>query len=205
MKIDPRSERDLSDANVKKETGKSRKEWFAAIDAFGGIAKGRREIGGHLVNDLKLDPWWSATLNVEYEASKKAVEKDGKPKGFMICATKSVKAGPDACYALFATAKNLDAWLGSGSKLKLAAGGTLETADGDNADVVAVTPGKRIRLRWKHASVAPDTPVEITFQGASGKTTVMIAHDRIQTRAEADGLRAAWGQALERLKATAEG
>lgn len=42
------------------------------------------------------------------------------------------------------------------------------------------------------------------LQEAGGKCTVMITHDRLQTRAEADGLRAAWGEALGRLKALLE-
>jgi Activator of Hsp90 ATPase homolog 1-like protein. len=46
--------------------------------------------------------------------------------------------------------------------------------------------------------------VEIKFQPAPGKTTVMVTHDRLQTREEADGLRAAWGEALERLKKLVE-
>jgi hypothetical protein len=32
----------------------------------------------------------------------------------------------------------------------------------------------------------------------------MISIDRLQTRAEADGYRQAWGEALNRLKATVE-
>ncbi len=67
-----------------------------------------------------------------------------------------------------------------------------------------MTPGKTIRLVWKDPS-APGTPVEVKFQPATGKTTVMITHDRLQTREEADGLRAAWGEALGRLKALVEG
>jgi hypothetical protein len=33
---------------------------------------------------------------------------------------------------------------------------------------------------------------------------VQVTHDRIQTREEADGLRAGWGEALDRLKAYLE-
>ena len=34
----------------------------------------------------------------------------------------------------------------------------------------------------------------------AGKTGITLNHGRIQTRAEADGLRRAWGEAFERLK-----
>jgi uncharacterized protein YndB with AHSA1/START domain len=203
MKATLRSEKAVSDENVKKETGKSFAEWWKALDAFGGPAKGRREIGNHLYGELKVDPWWSATLQVEYERYKGVVEKDGRGKGYTICATKSVKAPPERCWEMFATGKALDAWFGPRNVLDLRAGGSLSNGDGNAAVVKGVTAGKTIRLVWKDAS-APGTPVEIKLQPAAGKTTVMVTHDRLQTREEADGLRAAWGEALEKLKKLVE-
>lgn len=199
MKVTLRAEKEVSDANARKETGKGFADWWKALDAFGGVAKGRREIGVHLVQELKVDPWWSATLQVEYERHKKAVEKDGKGKGYTICATKSVKAAPERCYEMWASGKELDRWFGPENVLDLKAGGSWTNGDGNAADVKGVTPGKTIRLVWKDRS-APGTPVEVKFQPAAGKTTVMVTHDRLQTREEADGLRAAWGEALDRLK-----
>ncbi|HRY43999.1 MAG TPA: SRPBCC domain-containing protein [Thermoanaerobaculia bacterium] len=203
MKVTLRSERVVSDENAKKETGRGFAGWWTLLDAFGGPAKGRREIGNHLVNELKVDPWWSATLQVEYERHKGLVEKDGKGKGYTICATKSLKAPPERCWELFATGKALDGWFGPENVFDLKPGGSLSNADGNAADVRGVTPGKTIRLVWKDAS-APGTPVEVKLQPAAGKTTVMVTHDRLQTREEADGLRAAWGEALDRLKKLVE-
>lgn len=204
MKVTLRSEKVVSDANVKKETGKSFAEWWKVLDDFGGPAKGRREIGNHLYGELKVDAWWSATLQVEYERHKGVVEKDGRGKGYTICATKSVKAPPERCWEMFESGKALDAWFGPKNVLDLKAGGSLSNGDGNAADVKGVTPGKTIRLVWKDPS-APGTPVEVKLQPAAGKTTVMVTHDRLQTREEADGLRAAWGEALDRLKKLVEG
>ena len=198
MKVVLNSDKIVSDASVKKETGKSFAEWFAVIDACGGPGRGRRDIGSHLYGELKVDTWWSATIQVEYEKHKGVVEKDGKGKGFTICATKSVKAPAEKCFELWATGKELDRWFGSGNTLDLKAGGSLSNADGNAADVKSVTPGKTIRFVWKAAN-APGTPVEVKFQPAGAKTTVMVTHDRLQTRDEADGFRAAWGAALDKL------
>ena len=76
--------------------------------------------------------------------------------------------------------------------------------DGNRALIRKINPAKTIKLVWQQADAAPDTPVEIKFSPAGAKTTVMITHDRLQTRADADGLRRAWGEALERLKAVIE-
>lgn len=186
-------------------TGKSLSQWFAEIDAWGGAALGRRDIGQRLLDGYKLDPWWIATLNIEYEAVKGIVEKDGRAKGYTICATKSLKAAPDACYDAFASAAALDRWLGPGHALEFRDGGALRNGDGNQALIRKLSPAKTIKLVWQQPDAAPDTPVEVKFAPAGAKTTVMVTHERLQNRADADGLRRAWGEALERLKAVIEG
>lgn len=198
MKIALRAERPLDAAAA--ETGRPLDAWFAELDARGGPALGRREIGNYLHETHRLDPWWIATLNIEYEAAHGLKEKDGRAKGYTICATKSIKAAPQACFDAFADAARLDRWLGAGHALDFREGGRLSNNDGNAATIRKINPAKSIRLLWEQADAAPDTPVEIKFQPAGAKTTVMVTHDRLQTRADADGLRAAWGEALERLK-----
>lgn len=204
MKIELRSDKPVTDAACKADTGRTQLEWYAVLDAFGGPDKGRRELGNHLYETHKVDPWWSATINIGYEAAHGLKEKDGRAKGYTICATKSIKATPDACYAQFASAGALDGWLGAGHVLDFSEGGSLGNADGNQAAVRKLSPGKTIRLVWQQAGAAPDTPVEVKFQPSAAKTTVMVTHERLQTREEADGFRRAWGEALERLKARIE-
>jgi len=204
MKVTLQAERETSEAAVRRETGKGWQEWFALLDAFGGPAKGRRELGNHLQADLKVDPWWSSTLIIEYENARGVVEKDGRPKGYTICATKGIKASAERCFAAFAGGPALDRWLGAGNQVELRDGGVLANRDGNRLEIRKVTPGKVFRGIWQDPTAAPGTPVEVKFQEAGGKCTVMITHDRLQTRAEADGLRAAWGEALAKLKAAVE-
>lgn len=202
MKIELRSDKPL-DA-IHSETGRSLDEWFALLDAFGGPGKGRREIGNHLLATYRIDPWWVATLNIEYEAHHGLREKDGKPKGYMVCATKSIKAPAQACFDAFASAQALDGWLGSGHVLDFREGGQLRNGDGNLATLRRINPGKTIKLVWQQADAAAGTPVEVKFEPVGAKTTVMVTHDRLQTRADADGLRRAWGGALDRLKGQLE-
>jgi hypothetical protein len=90
MQVNLKAEHALTE--VKTATGKTWEEWFSILDKRGGIAKGRRDIGNFLFGECKVDPWWSATINVEYEAARGVVEKDGRPKGYMICVTKTIAA-----------------------------------------------------------------------------------------------------------------
>jgi uncharacterized protein YndB with AHSA1/START domain len=202
MKVQRKAEHAVSDETCKAATGRTLTEWHEQIDARGGIALGRRKIGDWLAGELKIDPWWSTTITHEYELARGAVEKDGKPKGYAVCATKSVKADPATCYAAFAGAAALDAWFGPRHDARMEDGGHWRNADGNQATVRKVTPGRTIRLVWEDAGLTMPTPVEIKFAPSGAKTTVMVTIERLQTRAEADGYRRAWGEALERLKQT---
>ncbi len=205
MKIERKADHAVGEDTAKAATGKSLSEWFALIDARGGAKLGRRDIGQWLMNECKVDPWWSSTLNHEYEIARDVREKDGLPKGYTICSTKTVKADADACYRAFASASELDRWFGTGHALDLADGGKLSNADGNRATVKKANPGKTIRLVWEDPELTTPTPVEIKFAPTGPKTTIMVTIDRLQTRAEADGYRRAWGAALERLKPLLEG
>ena len=110
MRIDCRSDHALD--TVVAATGKTFADWFGQIDAWGGAPLGRREISQRLLETHKIDPWWIATINVEYEHTRGLKEKDGRAKGYTICATKSIKAAASTCYDAFADVTMLDRWLG---------------------------------------------------------------------------------------------
>ena len=200
MKIELRSERAYDDAAAKADTGRTRAEWFAIMDGFGGVDTGRSKINQHLHQDYKLDPWWISTLNVDYEDAHGAREHDNRPKGYTICATKAIAASPEACCDAFSSGEALDRWFGPDNEIDFRDGGAWGNGDGNRAVLRKCTPGKSIRMVWHDAYEGANTPVEIKFQPNGAKTTVMVTHERLQTREEADGLRRAWGGALDRLK-----
>src|SRR5688572_12701669 len=110
MKVERKAEHAVSDETCKAATGRTLAAWHGLIDDGGRLELGRRKIGDRLAGELKVDPWWSATITHEYDPARGAVEKAGKPKGSTICATKSVKAEAEACYGAFATAAARDRW-----------------------------------------------------------------------------------------------
>jgi uncharacterized protein YndB with AHSA1/START domain len=208
VKVERKSDHAVSEASCKEATGKSLTEWFKALDKHGGVARGRRALSAWMRDEQKVaDAWWVTTIVNEYEIARGDLAKDGKPRGFSICPTKSIKASPQKCFAAFASASALDQWFGPKHDLNLVEGGHWRNADGNRATIRKVTAGKNIRLIAEDAGLTLPTPVEIKFDGAPGaaKCTVMVSIDRLQTRAEADGYRRAWNAALERLKAVVEG
>jgi uncharacterized protein YndB with AHSA1/START domain len=204
MKVERKADHAVSEASCKEATGKSLAEWFKALDRHGGIPLGRRELSKWIEHEHDVDVWWAATITNEYEIVRGDLAKDGKPKGYSICPTKSVAASPVKCFAAFATAAALDDWFGPRNQLDLRDGGTWTCADGNRATLRKVNAGKNIRLMAEDAGLTLPTPVEIKFTPNGTKCTVMVAIERLQTRAEADGYRHAWSDALDRLKATVE-
>jgi uncharacterized protein YndB with AHSA1/START domain len=208
MKVERKADHAVSDHSCKSATGKSLMEWYRALDAHGGVALGRRALSHWLMSDQKVEAWWSATICAEYEIVRGDLARDGKPKGYSICPTKTINTSAKACFEAFATDTALNAWFGPGHDIDLRAGGHWRNADGNRAAINKVNVGRNIRLVAEDEGLTWPTPVEIKFESpksAKGdRCTVMISIERLQTRAEADGYRRAWGEALKRLKAYLE-
>lgn len=204
MKVERKADHAVSESSCKSATGKSLAEWFKALDRHGGVALGRRTLSKWMEREHHVELWWATTITNEYEIARGDLARDGKPKGYSICPTRSIKAGAKDCFAAFATGKALDAWYGPENDVDLREGGHWRNADGNRATFKKVNPGKNIRLIADDQGLSSPTPVEIKFEGSGAKCTVMVAIERLQTRAEADGYRRAWGEALERLKAFVE-
>ena len=203
MNIELNSDFPVTDEACKAATGKTFGEWFAAIEAHGS-EKGRRDVVQWIYNETGRgkDVWWPTTIWVSYEASKGTVKKDGLAEGYNICSTKTISAGVDSIYAAF-TEAGKNAWLGCSA----AAEGVAYTDGGGNTGTwLRLRPGKDVRIAWQTKGVPNATAVDATFtDSGKGKTLVNVMHNRIQTREETDGLRNAWGEALNRLKAELEG
>jgi uncharacterized protein YndB with AHSA1/START domain len=189
----------VDDASCQQTTGKSFAEWAAVLEEAGLTAKRREAI--NLIYDQTgrgKDVWWPTTIWVELERQRGVVKKDGRSEGYNICCTKSFKLTPEEVFRAFASTADVDSWVG-GWQGEIADGAPFSVA-GCGGTVGRIRPGKDLRLSWQSPGFDP-SEVEIQLTTAAGKTTVNIFHKRLQTRAEADGLRRAWGAALDRLKA----
>jgi len=196
----------IEDSSVRTATGKTLAEWSTVLDGLGGPKAGRRELVQHLYTQVKLDEWWATTLVVEYERERGVHEKDGRPKGYSICSTKTVAAPLERVFAAFGTAADLERWFGPGTTVSFQDGGTLANAEGDRWTFTRLRPGKDLRFTWQHATRAPESQVEVLLADkGQGKTGITLNHTRIQQRAHADELRSGWSAALDALKRHLEG
>jgi uncharacterized protein YndB with AHSA1/START domain len=196
MKVEYRSNADTSDAAVLAATGRSWEEWFQELDHRGGASAGRKKLGDFLLKE-KIDPWWTGTLLVEYERSRGVVEKDGRPKGYNVCVTKSVAAKPETVYAALA---DCGWWLGPRSKADVREGGSFDDGDGHTGEFRKLAVSRAIRFTWQGCGHQEGELVEIKLTASGAKTSVVLTHDRLPDRQAADGMRAVWGAILDELK-----
>lgn len=206
MIVELKSEFPVTDESCAEATGRTFAEWAEALDAEGFAGKRREAI--RWLYDLTgrgADVWWPTTIWVEYERRRGVVnKKDGLAEGYNICVTKSVAASPEAVFAAFTREAEL-AWLGVAAGTGAVEDGVYADDGGNSGVWLRLRPGKDVRLSWRTAGVGTQTQVDAAFvDSGKGKTGVTLNHARIQTREEADGLRRAWGQAFERLKAQLE-
>lgn len=200
MEVQYKSEHPVTAESVRKHTGKTWDDWFAALDQQGGPAKGRRVLGDYLVKEAKVDAWWTTTILVAYEAARNILEKDGQPKGYNICVTKTIAAPPDKVFASFAAG----GWLGKGGQADVREAGQFKDDGGRSGLFKKVTPGKLLRFTFQGKEHAAGELVEIKLTASSGKCGVVLTHDRLPTREAADGMRAAWGEILTAMKGQLE-
>jgi uncharacterized protein YndB with AHSA1/START domain len=197
VKREPTNVRKTDDKTCKADTGRTRAEWFAAINKA--AATGRSAVGKFLQGE-KVEAWWTTALMVEYEAANGIVEKDGRPKGYSICSTKTVAALPSRTFKALTSSAELSKWFGPGASIDASEGGAIADKDGVRGTVKKVKPDKAIVFTWDTPGLAAGSLVEILVQPKGEKTGLVVNHTRVATAEDADAVRASWAKALDRLK-----
>ena len=203
MKVISASDHPMTDADVRSATGKAWKDWYRLLDDAGGPSAGRRAITEQLMKQHELEAWWAQTIAVEYERAKAVHERDGRPKGYSICVTKTIATTPERVFDAFGDANVLRQWFGE-AKTDFNEGGTFSTADGNRGKYTKVARPKTLRFVWEDDDPAAASTVELKLMPNGKKVGLVLNHERIQSRPHADGLRAAWVAAIEKLKQTLE-
>lgn len=204
MKYQLKSDYPVTNHAAKASTGKTLDQWFHELDAWDGLKKGRRQINSYLY-EQKVDPWWCTTIAVEYEKHHDIRKKDGLLEGYFVCSTKTIAASIEDVFKAWSNSPALSQWFGESAKAEFKDGGTLDTKDGEKGTFLRVRSNKDIRLTLANPGFSGPLQVDAQFQDkGKGKTGLLVNLTRMQTREEADAVRNAWAEALNRLKAVCE-
>lgn len=205
MKYKLEPDHPVTNEAAKAATGKTLDQWFSQLDKQDGLKQGRRAINTNLY-EQKVDPWWCTTIAVEYEKKHDVRKKDGLYEGYFICSTKTIAAPVKDVYDAWTDNTKLSEWFGAATKADVKDDGKYQNKDGDRGTFLRVRPNKDLRFSFENAAFSAPSQVDVQFQDkGKGKTGLLVNHARIQDRGEADGLRSAWAEALNKLKALCEG
>ncbi len=178
MNVDLHPDFPVDDESCRAATGKTLDEWSELLSAKPELAGKRRESISWLWDQTDRSStamWWGTTIYVEHERRLGKVQKDGRPEGYNICVTKSVAA-----------------------PIERVLGALVNSIPSER--VTRVRDGKDVRATWHTPGTEAPTELEAMVKEATGKVGITLYHKRIETRAEADGLRRAWQGRLDEIK-----
>jgi uncharacterized protein YndB with AHSA1/START domain len=144
------------------------------------------------------------TIGVEYEIHHGVTKKDGRPEGYTICVTKTIKTPVAKVYKTWTNSAKFSEMFGDRGKQTIKDNGTISCEAGCKGTFKRIRPDKDLRFIWEHKGCTAPMQVDVQFQDNKGKCLMNVMTSRIQKRAEADGLRNAWAEVLNRLKAICE-
>jgi hypothetical protein len=166
----------LSDDSVQAKTGRTWAQWVRVLDSVNAADKPHREIAEY-VSSLGTPDWWSQTVTVGYERIRGLRER-GQRRGGGFEASKS------RTYAV-SLARLFDAFADDDFRARWLPETTVRSRTG----------GKRMRLQWHDG-----TPVQVEFLSKGpAKSSVAIAHLKLQSKAAADAVKKEWASHLDRL------
>lgn len=172
----------MSDDAVKAKTGKTWKQWFAILDKAGAKKLSHPEIVKHLNDEHGVGPWWRQMVTVTYEQSRGLRKQHQGPDGFQISVSRTVAVPIANLYKAFETEKSRNRWLKE-----------------DGLAVRTAMANKSIRGAWNEVK----TSLEISFiPKGDDKSQVVVTHSKLPTAKASATMKAFWGKALDRLRAS---
>lgn len=175
----------MSDESVKKATGCDWATWVAALDYAHADEMSHREIARYIKEKFDTPMWWTQTVTVGYERIRGLREMGQRRDGFYEASkSKTVAVPVEKLYKAFRDARLRARWL-----------------PGVNLTVRTATPNKSMRVAWDDA-----TRVEIGFYPkGDAKSQVALTHVRLASKADAERMKAFWGERLEAMAEMVKG
>jgi uncharacterized protein YndB with AHSA1/START domain len=174
-----------SEEAVHAATGRTRADWFDALDSWNAAARTHRDIAAWLMAEHGLDNWWSQTLTVEYERARGLRPIGGGRDGlFVITVSKTVAVPAVRLFASVVDPAERERWLPDRSLR------ARPTAAAFTARFDWGTGGTRVVFG-------------VVAKGAD-RSAVSLAHERLPSAEKAEQMKGFWRQRLAALKAVVE-
>jgi hypothetical protein len=169
----------MSDATVRRATGRGWDEWFRILDAWDATTKGHTAIARHVNEAYRIDGWWAQSVTVGYEWARGLRQVNETPGGFQVSVTRTVEATADDVWRDFVEPARRNRWLEAGA---------LRVRSGTGR------PGKSARFDDRDGRL-----VHIYLTGKGARCSVAVTTEHLAGPDEVEAHRALWRSRLDRL------
>ena len=168
----------LSDDKILSATGKTWSQWFALLDKVGAKNMEHRDIAELVHRKYKVPGWWSQTVTVEYERSRKGRKKHQRLSGdYEVSLVKTVPVSTTVAYRAWSTPAKRS------------------TTIGRTFAATTVRPGKVVR-----GKLADGTSLVVSFTTRpKGKSHVSVMQGKLTSAAAAAKAKRYWRARLEKF------
>ncbi len=173
----------ISDEHLKEATGRTRKQWFKALDKAGAQDWDHKRIARWLGGKQEVDSWWAQSVTVDYEYARGKRSHGQRSDGsFETSVSKSLRLTPDEIWPLIDDDERRRAWLDC------------------EFEVRGRTPGKSLRMQAADGSRIT-IALYVLPGGADGnpRTRVDITHTKLPSAQEIPETKAFWKSCLGEL------
>jgi hypothetical protein len=168
----------MSDAAVRRATGKGWPQWFAVLDRFDVRKNGHAAAARHLHEKHRVPGWWAQMVTVGYEQARGLRKPHQRPEGYSVSASKTFAAPVGALFRAWSHARLRRRWLTG------------------RFAVTTARRNKSLRILWGKGP----TRVDVNFYPkAPRRCTMTVQHSKVPSAKTAQNYKACWRRALARL------
>lgn len=175
----------MSEAAVKRGTGKTWDEWFAILDVWGASRRRHPDIARHVAETYEVSGWWAQGVTVGYERARGMRAPNEGPDGYSATVSKTYPVPLERLRRMFLDTRQRNRWLERGT-LRARASRSTRAARFDIGD------GTTRLSAW-------------FVEKGHEKAVVQLQIERLADAAAVAAARAEWRERLARLGATLDG
>jgi uncharacterized protein YndB with AHSA1/START domain len=172
----------MTNAAVRAKTGKTWRQWTAALDAAGATDLSHRDIARHVAAEYDVSAWWAQSVTVGYERIRglreKGQRRDATAGTFDANRSRTYPVPVEELWRACRNVARRRRWI-----------------PGTNPEVRKATPPKSLRLLWEDG-----TTVQMWFVAkGDAKSTVAVQHGRLPSKAAVEDRKRFWAERLDAL------
>ena len=169
----------MSDESISAKTGRNWEQWVRELDSHGGEQLAHKDIAALVHGGYGVEGWWSQTVTVGYERIKGLRDRGQRRGGaFEAGKSKTYNVPVDVLFQAWSDEAIRRRWLKD-----------------EGVTVRTETAPRTMRLGWPDGSI-----VALWFlDKGAGKSSVALAHQKLESRAASDRAKREWSERLDAL------